>query len=197
MKKIKTIDVAGMVLCYDVTKIVPGEFKGAAFKKGHVVQAVDIEELLKMGKEHLYVWESDENSIHENEAAIRISHAVAGTNIVLTEPQEGKVNLKDTVNGLLKINIAVLEMMNDIDEVALATRHNNSAVEQNTTVAGCRVIPLVIKKEKIEQVEQICAASAAIITVKPFRPLKTGLITTGNEVYTGCKNPTRSNGWGF
>lgn len=185
MRKVKTKDAIGMVLCHDITKIVPGEFKGAAFKKGHIVEAEDIEELLKMGKENLYVWESDDSSIHENDAAIRISMAVAGENIKLTEPQEGKVNLKATISGLLKINIAVLEQINDIDEVALATRHNDSVVDAENTVAGCRVIPLVIKKEKIEQVEQVCARSGPIITVKPFLPLQTSLITTGSEVYSG------------
>jgi len=46
-----------MVLCHDMTRIIPGEFKERAFKKGHVVQADDVEALLRMGKENLYVWE--------------------------------------------------------------------------------------------------------------------------------------------
>ena len=34
MKKIKTVDAVGYVLQHDITQILPGEFKGRAFKKG-------------------------------------------------------------------------------------------------------------------------------------------------------------------
>ena len=36
MKLIRTEDAAGQVLCHDITQIIPGEFKGARFRKGHV-----------------------------------------------------------------------------------------------------------------------------------------------------------------
>lgn len=38
MKLIKTIDAVGQVLCHDITQIIPGEFKGRKFKKGHIVK---------------------------------------------------------------------------------------------------------------------------------------------------------------
>ncbi len=57
MKLIRTEDAAGQVLCHDITQIIPGEFKGARFKKGHIIQPEDIPVLLSIGKENLYVWE--------------------------------------------------------------------------------------------------------------------------------------------
>mgnify|MGYP000210770793 len=56
MKLIRTEDAAGQVLCHDITQIIPGEFKGARFKKGHIIQPEDIPVLLSIGKENLYVW---------------------------------------------------------------------------------------------------------------------------------------------
>ena len=53
MKLIRTVDAAGQVLCHDMTQIIPGEFKGARFRKGHVVTEEDIPVLLSMGKENL------------------------------------------------------------------------------------------------------------------------------------------------
>ena len=50
MKYIKTEDAVGHVLCHDITKIIPGSFKGTGFKKGHVVRSEDGPELLKLGK---------------------------------------------------------------------------------------------------------------------------------------------------
>ncbi len=182
---VETKSAVGMVLCHDITKIVPGEFKGVAFKKGHVVKTEDIEELLNIGKEHLYVWECNDSQIHENEAAIRISEAVAGGNIEFSSPREGKVNLIANTKGLLKINVGILALINDIEEVVVATRHTNQLIEKGDTIAGTRVIPLLIDKVKIETVEKICQDSGPIIEVKPFKPLKTVVITTGSEVYNG------------
>ncbi|WP_330409776.1 hypothetical protein [Romboutsia maritimum] len=62
MKKIKTTDAVGHVLCHDITQILPGEFKGRAFKKGHIVKEEDIQVLLSLGKDNLYVWEKTVNN---------------------------------------------------------------------------------------------------------------------------------------
>ena len=73
MRLIETKNAVGHVLCHDLTRIVPGESKDAQFRKGHVVTEADIPMLLSMGKDHLYVWEVDENTLHENEAADRLA----------------------------------------------------------------------------------------------------------------------------
>ena len=49
MKIVKVEDAVGVTLCHDITKIVPGEFKGIAFKKGHIIKAEDIQTLLSIG----------------------------------------------------------------------------------------------------------------------------------------------------
>ncbi len=69
MKLINTTEAVGHILCHDLTRIIPGKEKGAAFRKGHVVTEEDIPELLAMGKEHLYVWEMNDGMLHEDEAA--------------------------------------------------------------------------------------------------------------------------------
>ena len=68
MKLIRTEDAVGSVLCHDLTQIIKDVTKDAVFRKGHVVQPEDIPVLLSIGKEHLYVWEADENMLHENDA---------------------------------------------------------------------------------------------------------------------------------
>lgn len=185
MKTIPVIDAVGMVLCHDITEIVPGKVKGRAFKKGHIVQQEDIPKLLNLGKEHLYVWEINENTLHENDAAIRIAQAITGPGITLTEPKEGKVELKADLNGLLKINTQALEDINFINEIVVASIHSNQVVKKGRTLAGCRVVPLVIDKGKIEKVEQIAGLNYPVFEVKPLKSLKAGIVTTGSEVYHG------------
>ena len=88
MKLIRTEDAAGQVLCHDITQIIPGEFKGARFKMGHIIQPEDIPVLLSIGKENLYVWEKKPGILHEDEAAALLYKADAGRNIHGSEPKE-------------------------------------------------------------------------------------------------------------
>ena len=67
MKLIRTEDAVGQVLCHDITQIIPGQFKGARFRKGHIVQPEDIPVLLSIGKENLYIWEKRPGILHEDE----------------------------------------------------------------------------------------------------------------------------------
>ena len=54
MKLIRTEDAAGQVLCHDITQILPGEFKGPRFRKGHICllytsDAADEEDSVDLG----------------------------------------------------------------------------------------------------------------------------------------------------
>lgn len=184
MKKVNVEEAVGMVLAHDLTKIVPGQFKGAAFKKGHIIKPEDIDMLKDMGKNHINVLELTEDDIHEDDAAIRIGTAISGDGVYTTQPSEGKVTIKAKERGLLKINLEALEEVNDIELIIIATLHNNSLVEKDQSVAGTRIIPLSIEKDKIEKIEEICR-ELDIISVKELKPLKAGIVVTGSEVYHG------------
>ncbi len=185
MKTVPVQEAVGMVLCHDLTRIVPGEFKGRAFKKGHVVQADDVQTLLNIGKEHLYVWEVANGFIHEDEAASRIATAAAGTGIRLTLASEGRINLIADRDGLLKIDVQALNRINSIDEMVFGTLHTDQQVTRGRSVAGTRVVPLTIDQEKIEQVEIICEQAFPLVEVKPFLARHIGMVTTGSEIFKG------------
>lgn len=185
MKSIRVEDAVGTILAHDLTKIVPGEFKGAAFKKGHVIRQEDVEELKKMGKYNVVVLEMNPNDLHEDDAAIRIAKAAAGAGISLSDPSEGKVSLKAAVKGLLKINVEALDAVNDIEKVVLSTLHNNTLVNAGKIVAATRVIPLCIDKGPIEEVEEICRRLGKVVYVKELSRLRAGVIIAGTEVYEG------------
>jgi len=185
MKSIRVEDAVGTVLAHDLTKIVPGEFKGTAYKKGYIIKPEDIDELKKMGKNNIFVLELDDNNLHEDEAAVRIADAAAGNGISLDGPSEGKISLKASLKGLLKINLEALEAINDIDMVIMSTLHNNTMVNEGKTVAGTRIIPLSIGKESIEAVEEICRKYGKAVYVKQLFSYRTSVIVTGTEVYEG------------
>jgi len=185
MKSVPVEEALGMVLCHDLTKIVPGEFHGVAFKKGHVITEEDIPKMLDIGKRKIFVWEMQEGIVHENEAGERMARASAGKGILFTEPSEGKVSLLAKYNGLLKVNYTALEKINTIEESMIATLHTDIVVKKGSVVAGTRIIPLFIDKLKIEQIEKVCIEEEPIIWVEELKSMKVGIITTGSEVYTG------------
>ncbi|WP_042274166.1 molybdopterin-binding protein [[Clostridium] dakarense] len=182
MRKIKTVDAVGQVLCHDITKIVPGEFKGRAFKKGHVVREEDIPVLLSLGKDNLYVWEKTKGMVHENDGAIFLKEISAGENLEFSEIKEGKIDFISSIDGMLKIDVDTLFKLNCIDDIMMSTLHNNFEVKKGTKVAGTRVIPLLIEEEKLQEAKNIVGAKK-IVNVVPFKPKKVGIVTTGNEVY--------------
>lgn len=185
MEKVKVEEAVGMVLAHDLTKVISKEYKGTCFKKGHIIQQEDIEVLKDIGKSHIYILALSQNDLHEEEAAQRIAKAGAGDGIYLTVPSEGKVLMKAQKKGILKINIQALEQINDIDMIILSTLHQYTVVEKDQIVAGTKVIPLVIEKQKIEQVEKICSHYGNVLEVSPMFPLKVGIVVTGSEVYYG------------
>ena len=185
----KTIPVdqaVGHVLAHDITEIRPGIAKGAAFKKGQIIQKEDIAHLKRLGKERLYILEMHENDIHEDEAALRLARVLAGPGVSYNDnPSEGKITLKASYRGLLKIDTNRLQKFNLVPNVICATRHSNSVVEQGDTVAATRVIPLLIDRETLDQALKIASGDQAIVSIKKLAQPKIGLIVTGNEIVSG------------
>ena len=123
MKCINTVDAVGHVLCHDITRIVKDVVKDTAFRKGHIVQEEDIPVLLSLGKDHLYVWEKDENTLHENEAAQILCDVCINENMHPTDVKEGKIGFfteEDTTEKTEPITIPVtkIRLKYYIDETA-------------------------------------------------------------------------------
>jgi len=132
--------------------------------------------------------------LHEDEAALRMAKAFAGRNVELSEPHEGKINLKAAVDGIVKIDRTFVDRVNSIPFTVLATLKTNTPVQKQQKIAGTRVIPLIMEEESVLQIESLAVQwrqtekssdTSDPVWVKPFRPMKVGLITTGSEVFGG------------
>ncbi|MEE1313706.1 MAG: molybdopterin-binding protein [Lachnospiraceae bacterium] len=185
MKLIETQNAVGHVICHDITIIIKDKIKETAFRKGHVVKEEDIPVLLSIGKDHLYVWEKDDTMYHEDEAAEILADACQGIGIERSKPKEGKIELTAKMNGLLEIDVERLYQINSIENMMIATRHNNMAVKKGDKLAGTRIIPLIIEKVKMDQVSHIAGKENPILKILPFVRKTVGIITTGNEVFYG------------
>ena len=184
MKLIKTTEAVGHVLCHDLTQIIPGKYKGARFSEGHIVTEEDIPVLLSMGKENLYIYELDEGMVHENDAAEVLCRLCKGDNIDRSAVREGKIELTASIDGLFTLDTKRLDKINSVDEIMIATRKGNTAVKKGDKLAGTRVIPLVISREKLNEAEAIMNGGT-LMSVLPYKVKTAAIITTGSEVFHG------------
>lgn len=191
LKEVAVYDAIGLRLAHDLTQIIPGQFKGRLFKRGHAITEADISSLLDIGKEHIYVMELGDSELHEDDAAIRMAEALYGDQMQLTEPHEGKVSIKSKLLGLASIDKGLVDRINDLGEIALATLKTNTVVKPGQMIAATRAIPLVVPKEKVETVERLAAQyridnnGADPLRIRPFQSFRAGLLTTGSEVFNG------------
>ncbi len=179
-------EAVGMLLPHDITEIRPGAFKGPAFRKGHRIRAEDVEHLKRLGKEHIYVLELDPEDLHEDDAARWLARAVAGPGVKASkEISEGKVGFSAARDGLFKVNVAGLLELNSLGEIMLATRHTNFYVHKGEALAAGRAIPLVVRKNLLESVDEIVSRYGPLLEVKAPVLHRAALVITGNEVYYG------------
>ncbi len=185
MKKLKIEDAIGFVLAHDLTRIIPGVEKGPLFKMGHRITAEDIPLLLDIGKKHVFVLDENEQGIHENEAALRISRAVAGKNLQISEPSEGKVNLTATVAGVLRIREDLLLQLLEDPEICFSTALPLLPCQKGDLVASCRIIPLIKASDSLDELEERFAGQEPLIDIAPYEKQKVGLVVTGSEISEG------------
>jgi len=184
MKQIKTQDAVGHVLCHDVTQIIKGVTKDAAFRKGHVITESDVPVLLYLGKEHVFIWEDKANMLHENEAAEILVGLCKNDNMHASEPKEGKIELIADKNGLLIVDTDRMQKVNSLGEMMIATRTSGKLVKRGDTLCGTRIIPLTIEKKKIERACNV-VGKQPLLELVPIKQKKYGLINTGNELFYG------------
>ncbi len=186
-KKCVPVDQAvGMVLPHDITEIVPGKFKGRAFKKGHIIRQEDVEHLKRLGKEHIYVLQLTAEEIHENEAGIMLAQALAGEGVSFAgEVIEGKMAMEAAIDGIVTIDKNALLQFNMLGEVMCATLQSHTPVKKGEQIAATRLIPLVARRRLVNRAVSTASINGGIISVKPLKVSKVGLVITGNEVFYG------------
>ena len=185
LKKVKLEQALGSPLAHDLTRIVPGQVKETAFRRGQVVTEDDLEMLRDMGRKSLYVLQLGPGEIHENDAAVIMARRIQGPNLEAGPPAEGKVNLHAAQDGLLKIGVKNLTRINSIPPLTLSTLHTNTAVVRGQLVASAKIVPLAVHERYLNRLDKAIGAKGPIVRVKPFLPLKVGAVVTGSEVLSG------------
>ena len=183
MKKINVENAVGMTLCHDITAMRDG-FKGALFKRGHVITKEDIPTLLDIGKKTIFVWEENAGEIHEEDAALRMA-AMAPVELAhYTGPSEGKMQLMADQRGMFRVNVELQRELNSIGDITITSLPDHYPVEVGARIASMRIVPLVTQEEQIIQAEKLCEGKK-LFDLRPYKDMKVGVIITGSEIYNG------------
>ena len=183
MKKVQVEQAIGLELCHDITEMRDG-FKGAAFKRGHIITEEDIPKLLSLGKKQIFVWEEEAGEIHEEEAANRLSQMNIVDGAHYTNPSEGKVLLMADKKGMFRIDTELLKEINSIGDITIASLPDHYPVEEGMRLASMRIVPLVTKEEQIVHAERLCA-ERKLMDLRPYQHMKVGVVITGSELFDG------------
>ena len=183
MRKIKVRDAVGMELCHDITEM-NDSFKGAAFRRGHIIRPEDIGHLLRIGKEHIFVWEPNAGALHEDDCARRLAAMAPVEGAHYTEPAEGKVLLIADRRGMFRVNRKLLDKIGSIGDITVCTLPDHYPVEPGARLASMRIVPLVTQEAQILEAERLCAEEK-LLELRPYLPRKAGIIITGSEVWHG------------
>lgn len=98
--------------------------------------------------------------------------------------KEGKIELAAAADGLFKVDGARLRLVNSFGQMMIATRHGNTPVKKGDKLCGTRIIPLVIEKEKMQRVRELCG-DEPLLQLLPYKIKKAAVLATGSEVFHG------------
>lgn len=183
MKKVNVENAVGMQLCHDITAMYDG-FKGAAFKRGHMIREEDIPLLLDYGKRTVFVWEENAGEIHEEDAARRMAAMALVQGAYYTEPSEGKVLLMAAERGMFRVDRLLQQKLNSIGDITITSLPDHYPIEKGARLASMRIVPLVTEEKQIIEAEELCKGRK-LFDLRPYQRRKIGVVITGSEVYHG------------
>ncbi len=150
--------------------------------KGHVLTEADMNILRALQLEKVVVADLAPTDLNENEAARRVGMAIAGANVRVTAPGVGRANLTAESFGPLRVNVPVLERLNNIDEgITIATLREHTLVRPGDLLALVKIIPFGIQAARVVDIESIACETSPVISVRGLRSCSTALIVSGPE----------------
>lgn len=183
MKKVEVEKAVGMTLCHDITAMRDG-FKGAAFKRGHVITEEDIPKLLDLGKRTVFIWEENAGELHEEDCALRLAAMAPVPEAHYEGPSEGKMLLIADGRGMFRVDTELLRQINAIGDITITAIPDHYPAEPGMRLASMRIVPLVTREEQILRAEELCRGRK-LLDLRPYTQKRAGVIITGSEIYSG------------
>jgi molybdopterin biosynthesis enzyme len=151
-----------------------------ALSKGHRIAAADLPRLHELGVSRVRVAVLEPGDVHEDEAARRLAEAICGSGVAARPPAASRVNLLARDDGVVRVDVAALLRINQIDGLTVATLPSHSLARANKRVATIKIIPFAVPEEDLARAEAIGRESGAVVALAPLRRLAVGVILVGS-----------------
>lgn len=169
------VESAGKILGHNLS----GPDGKRLFRKGKPLTAEDTLKLQQAGRTAVYVAELEEGDVEEDQAALRLARAAAGSGLRLSRPSAGRVNLLSTGLGVLRVDALRLGQVNRLPGITLGTLPTHRAVRPRQVVATAKIIPYAVPGIILAQIENEIAAGLPLISVVPLPPRRVGILLSG------------------
>jgi molybdenum cofactor cytidylyltransferase len=120
------------VVCHDVRN--PAQRSEVLVRKGRLLAAAEVIDLLRRDVAELHLAVAEPGDLPENEAVVRLGTAVAGPGVKVEAAEYGQLTLSCEYRGMLRLNAARLDRVNEQDGVLLLTAEAERPVETTTPV---------------------------------------------------------------
>src|SRR5579864_7391686 len=160
-------DIAGRVLVHDL---------GPDLRKGTVLGEQHLERVRQSPEVHLV--EREAGDLHEDDAARRLAAALLGPGLEAKAPVQSQSRLVATHRGLVRVHAGAVDAINALGQISVFTLMDGQAVAEGEEVAGCKVTPVAVAGQLIEDAERLCREKGPVVELLGFRPLKTYVVAT-------------------
>ena len=146
-----------------------------SFKKGRLLSKADLAQLAAAGLTQVVVAKLEADDVGENEAADALAAAVMGPGLIASAAFTGRVNLFATQRGLLVVEAAALDALNEVDEaLTLASLPPFDLLEPKQMAATVKVIPFAVSAATLQR----ALVSRPLLSIAPFKPRRVLLLQT-------------------
>lgn len=164
--------LAGSILTRDIT------VDGKRWSKGRRLSA---EDLLALAAEEpgpaVTVLVASGNELHEDDAALRLAKAIAGSGLDARGPNQSRLDLIASVDGVVHVRILELERINRLDPLEVFTVFDGQVVEKGDLVASVKIAPHLVDAGVIDAGARIAGfGSQPIVEIAPFAPRRVGVV---------------------
>lgn len=164
--------LAGSILTRDIT------VDGKRWSKGRRLSA---EDLLALAAEEpgpaVTVLVASGNELHEDDAALRLAKAIAGPGLDARGPNQSRLDLIASVDGVVHVRILELERINRLDPLEVFTVFDGQVVEKGDLVASVKIAPHLVDAGVIDAGARIAGfGSQPIVEIAPFAPRRVGVV---------------------
>jgi molybdenum cofactor cytidylyltransferase len=148
-------------------------------RKGSVLDETAVTALREAGRSEVIVARLDPGDVPEDIAADRLAQPLVSPLLARSRAATGRVNLVAEVPGLLRIDTAMINRLNTIDEsLTIGTLPDYAVVAPKDLVATVKIIPFSVPGNVLAVAEALVRQSGSPLTLHPFHHLKVGLVVT-------------------